>query len=177
MGNLQGFFKCTILYTFTWREQKSFRDLLARWSHETRRDWDGLMSRLFSRRDRLVTGPKASESSKQDLCSPSKLSSHTCVFPQKAKTHSWPRRGLEEWNWNWCIVVAGVVLSRWRSVLASPTWHMVHGHVVSCVAYVWAKWSFFLVIRRGNLLLARWYNYKGCLVQKKMFLFEQKKRL
>ena len=41
------------------RDTSFFRDRLARHSHETRRDREGLVSnRLFSRRDRLVTCPR-----------------------------------------------------------------------------------------------------------------------
>ena len=44
---------------FSFETEFFFRDGLARRSHETRRDRDGLVSsRLFSRRGRLVTGPR-----------------------------------------------------------------------------------------------------------------------
>ena len=43
---------------FSFQTETLTRHRLARQSHETRRDRDGLvLSRLFSRRDRLVTGP------------------------------------------------------------------------------------------------------------------------
>ncbi len=48
----------TILYIFPWQNKK-YRDRSATWSPETRRDRGGLVSsRLFSRRDRLVTCPR-----------------------------------------------------------------------------------------------------------------------
>ncbi len=48
----------SFLSVFLVRDRNFFSDGLARRIHETRRDRDGLVSsRLFSRRDRLVTGP------------------------------------------------------------------------------------------------------------------------
>ncbi len=130
------------------------------------------MSRLFSRRDRLVTGPKASESS---LFPKQIKQPHVCVSSKsKSSFLTAQRTGRVKLKLMYCRGGGCAVMLAICPCLP----HLTHGPWPCgfvCGLYMCAKWSFFFVIRRGKPLLARWYNYKGCHVRKKFFLFAQKK--